>query len=81
MRLGRSTTHLTWNWAMNQKNQSWIFRTLKSVKNAIVTRTPDELAACESCGKLECSNGKWYKCEHRLEVKKTLNSKTIQKNN
>ncbi|MBT8449258.1 MAG: hypothetical protein KJO69_06185 [Gammaproteobacteria bacterium] len=57
---------------MTNIQPGFIGRFLQRIKDFFVTDVPAELDACQNCGKLECSQGKWQNCEHRIQQMKLV---------
>ena len=45
---------------------------ISRLSKAVVVDCPPELAACEVCGRFECLEDEWLRCEKRLAVKRQL---------
>lgn len=57
---------------MNNYKLDSLKHTLKKLKNEIIQDVPNELAECLLCGKTECHNDEWIKCENRIAHMKCL---------
>jgi hypothetical protein len=53
--------------APQNKKSSWLRRLLERGARHAVDDAPSEISACEfECRKLECRDGDWETCAHRL---------------
>jgi len=49
------------------------------LKQSVVQPIPPELEACEVCGKLDCSQDEWGRCQQRIAVEKFTRKKNERK--